>query len=104
MPDEAAFAAQSDHTLNRQFSRRWTGPPHRNRKPRGATPGASKSIINSKQAIDSTAISAAERAVRKAERRVREIERRAALLEALGLTDAALRVAKIAEEIRAVLE
>jgi hypothetical protein len=42
--DTAAIAAASDPQANRQFSRRWTGPPPKNRKRPRSAPGASFEI------------------------------------------------------------
>jgi hypothetical protein len=101
MRDTAALADQSDPGCNALFSRRWTGPPPRNRKGPGVATRASFGKLNhhSKQ-TDSTATKAAERAVCKARRRAAELDRLADFMLALGYAPAAERFSHQAHALR----
>jgi hypothetical protein len=100
------MAALSDPGRNAMFARRWTGPPpSQTRKRPEPLHKPQPSIRNQNLNHFDIAISeaASQRACRAAVRRLRAIERRTEVLEAIGLTDAALRLAAVAESIRAVL-
>jgi len=104
MRDTATMAAQSDPACNAMFGRRWTGPPPRKPKGQRRDPLTPFGKLNLNiVTINSRAEGAAQRAVRHAVRRVAEIERRAEIMAAVGLADAALRLAAVAESIREVL-
>lgn len=92
-------AVVADRLHDRMLAQARTGPPPMNRKGPAGENGASfgKPISASHLAVSALA---AQRACRAAVRRVTEIQRRAAMMAAVGLTDASLRLAGIAAEIR----
>jgi len=101
--DTARAADLADPHRNAQFSRRWTGPPPQKRvRPPAANQGALLGIIgNGNSGIDRTSRRAAQRAILHATRRVAQLQRRADLLATIGLTDASLRLASLADAIKA---
>jgi hypothetical protein len=103
----AAMAAQSDPLLNRQFSRRWTGPPPlKRRSPALASTSnraVSKSFGDDDTLPNNRPPAVGQRALHAAVQRAARLDRRAELLDAIGHRDAALRIAATAVAIRAVL-
>jgi hypothetical protein len=103
MRDTAALAAQSDPARNRNFCGRWVEPSQKRRNRRGqpaASSGGSKNIASHH---DSDGTASGQRAVEVAARRAAQLDRRAGLYRDLGLVDASLRAAALADELRAVL-
>jgi len=97
--DGAASAAASDPALNRQFSRRWTGPPQkRERRPWDRT--ANSGNHNNNAAVSATAAAAVQRALIVAARRAAQLDRTADLLLALGRHSQAERLSHRALELR----
>jgi hypothetical protein len=98
--DAANAAAQSDPVVNRQFSRPWVVPPpqKRKRRPRaGAAPFGNQNTITT--ASNTTPDLTAARAIRVAAARVGRLQHQARMLRGIGQTDAALRLAGIADAI-----
>jgi hypothetical protein len=102
--DTAAMAAASDPRANRQFSRRWTGPPPKNRKRPGASPQAPRANFESvtNQPTDSAAERSVQRALERALARAAKLDRTADLLLAIGKHAIAERLSHAAAELRAV--
>jgi hypothetical protein len=102
--DTAAMAAASDPQANRQFSRRWTGPPPKNRKRPGASPQAPRANFEviTNQPQDSVAERSVQRALERVRLRAARLDRTADLLLALGKHAIAERLSHRAAELRAV--
>jgi hypothetical protein len=104
--DGAAMAAESDPARNRQFARRWTDPPPQKRR-RPALDGTSNraAFIDGSSKPEPTGPDAmAQRGIAAALRRADQLERRASILARIGQRPAAVRLASIACELRAVAE
>jgi hypothetical protein len=104
MLDTARAAEMADPDRNALFSRRWRRPPHSTRKGPGRDTRASFAKPNLKfDELSSTPAKAAQRAIVAAAKRAEEdLYRRSHPLAALGLTNASLRTAAIADTIRAM--
>jgi hypothetical protein len=99
--DTAAMAAASDPQANRQFSRRWTGPPPKNRKRPGASPQAPRAKFESvtNKPTDSLGEQSVQRALQRALARAARLDRTADLLLALGKHPQAERLSRAAAEL-----
>jgi hypothetical protein len=95
-------ADTADRMHVRLFAQARTGPPKRRSPALAGTSNRAKFVVSSTQ-TDTIAALAAQRACCAAARRAASLQRRAQVADAIGLTDASLRFAAIAEQIRAVL-
>jgi hypothetical protein len=100
--DPAAAAAQADPIRNPNFSRQWTPPPPKRKRPVSGPTETRAKIQNSTDAHITFGSCAAQRAIALATRRAALLERRAATLAEIGQRDAALRVAALADVLRGV--
>jgi hypothetical protein len=93
---------QSDPRLNPNFSRAWTPPPPKRKRPASGPTDARAKIESSTDAHTTFGVGSAQRALDLADRRAAQLERRAETLASLGLRVAALRIAALAGELREV--
>ena len=92
----------ADRLADVYLARAWK-PPRNRKRPRPAQPRAHVDFRNGSSSTLNLGEASAQRAVHHALRRVAELERRAAMMASVGLTDASLRLAAVAEQIRQVL-
>ena len=93
------MAAASDPNCNRQFSRRWTGPPLAESKRRPLGERTAPFEIVTSNAVSTRADQAAARAIATAAVRIGRLQHRARVLAGIGQRDAACRLAALAETI-----